>query len=202
VVHFGHFLTLDPKCTGTFWASSTERLTFDPKCTGTFWAVSTGLWLLKCTGTFWMVSMGLQLTWFTFDPKCTGTFWTVSLFDRKCTGAFWAVSAERLTFDPKCTGTFWAVLTDFSGICGCSRCSLEKCTGTFLAVSTFECSPTFIYCGGVEEGGGRRGTAVPFHVPPPNHAGRKNDFFFFRSLPSQNSMVTWFWSRETDNIIL
>jgi hypothetical protein len=53
VVHFGHFLTLDPKCTGTFWASSTGRLTF-----GT-----------KCTGTFWMVSMGLQLTCFTFDPN-------------------------------------------------------------------------------------------------------------------------------------
>ena len=35
----------DTKCTGTFWAVSTERLTFDPKCTGTFWAVSTVLWL-------------------------------------------------------------------------------------------------------------------------------------------------------------
>jgi hypothetical protein len=30
-----------------------------------------------------------------------------------------------------------------------------------------------------EEGGGRRGTAVPSHVPRPNHAGRKNVFFFF-----------------------
>ncbi len=30
-----------------------------------------------------------------------------------------------------------------------------------------------------EEGGGRRGTAVPSHIPHPNHAGRKNDFFFF-----------------------
>ncbi len=88
LVHFGCFLTLDPKCTGTFWASSMERLTFDPKCTGTFWAVLMGLWLLKCAGTFWTVSMGLQLTCFTFDPKCTGAFWTVSPFDTKCTGTF------------------------------------------------------------------------------------------------------------------
>ncbi len=143
LVHFGHFLTLDPKCTGTFLASSTGCLTFDAKCTGTFWAVPTVLWLPKCTGTFWTVSMGrLQLTCFTFDPKCTGTFWAVSPFDTKCTGTFWAVSTERLTFDPKCTGTFWVVSTDFAGICGYRRDSLEKCTGTFLVVSTFECSPT------------------------------------------------------------
>jgi hypothetical protein len=103
VVHFGRFLTLDLKCTGTFWASSTGCLTFDPKCTDTFWAVSTGLWL----------------------PKCTGTFWMVSPFDTKCTGTFWAVSAERLTFDPKCTGTFWVVptvlwLTCLAFECECS----------------------------------------------------------------------------------
>jgi hypothetical protein len=34
----------------------------------------------------------------------------------------------------------------------------------------------------MEEGGGRRGTAVPSHIPHPNHAVRKNDFFFGTSL--------------------
>ncbi len=108
VVHFGRFLTLDPKCTGTFWASSTERLTF-----GT-----------KCTGTFWMVSMGLQLTCFTFDPKCTGTFWTVSPFDTKCTGTFWRV----LPFDTKCTGTFWAVSTVLWLACLAFECECSRTT--------------------------------------------------------------------------
>ncbi len=75
VVHFGRFLTLDPKCTGTFWASSMGRLTFDPKCTDTFWAVLTRLWLPKCTGTFWVVSTERLI----FDPKCTGTFWAVPM---------------------------------------------------------------------------------------------------------------------------
>ncbi len=62
VVHFGRFLTLDPKCTGTFWMVSMGlQLTcfiFDPKCTGTFWTVSP------------------------FDTKCTGTFWA----SRQCPG--------------------------------------------------------------------------------------------------------------------
>jgi hypothetical protein len=36
----------------------------------------------------------------------------------------------------------------------------------------------------------RRGTAVLSHVPRPNHAGRKNNFFFFQSQPPQSSTVT------------
>ncbi len=60
----------------------------------------------------------------------------------------------------------------------------------------------FIYCGGVEEGGGRRGTAVSSHVPRPNHAGRKNNFFsFFRSQPPQSLTVTWLGLMETDNMV-
>ena len=45
----------------------------------------------------------------------------------------------------------------------------------------------------------RRGTAVPFHVPRPNHSGRKKQSFFFQSQPPQRSTVTWFWSTETDD---
>jgi hypothetical protein len=33
-------------------------------------------------------------------------------------------------------------------------------------------------------GGGRRGTAVPSHIPCPNHAGRKNKVFFLETAPS------------------
>ncbi len=64
---------------------------------------------------------------------------------------------------------------------------------------TYAGVPGFPPPGGVEEGGGRRGTAVPSHVPRPNHAGRKNIFFFSGA---SNSPLVLFWSRETDNMYL